>query len=55
MATKYILIITMKHSEALQGIELEFSDMELEFKSIGPKDKYCSVELDDEKKIERTY
>ncbi|CAG9761434.1 unnamed protein product [Ceutorhynchus assimilis] len=36
-------------SEALQGVELEFSGIELEFKSNIAKTEYCAVQLNEEK------
>ncbi|KAF2899097.1 hypothetical protein ILUMI_07086 [Ignelater luminosus] len=36
-------------SEALQGVELEFSGLDIEFKADVPKTQYCGVQLNDEK------
>jgi transmembrane 9 superfamily protein 3 len=35
--------------EALQGVELQFSGLDIDFKEPVPKTEYCSIELDEEK------
>ncbi|XP_060535873.1 transmembrane 9 superfamily member 3 [Cylas formicarius] len=42
-------------SDALQGVELEISGIEIEFKNNMAKSEYCAVQLDDEKYKEFVY